>query len=55
MRATSAASLCRMSSAGKWKLITGFYNSDRSVIEPLILADSEQYAKENNITPRDCK
>jgi branched-chain amino acid transport system substrate-binding protein len=41
--------------AGKWKLITGFYDSDREVIEPLILADSEQYAKENNITPRDCK
>ncbi len=41
--------------AQKWKLITGYYDSDRSVIEPLILADSEQYAKENNITPRDCK
>lgn len=41
--------------AGKWKLITGFYDSDRSVIDPLIQADSEQYAKENNITPRDCK
>jgi branched-chain amino acid transport system substrate-binding protein len=41
--------------AGKWKLITGYYDSDRSVIEPLIQADSEQYAKENNITPRDCK
>jgi branched-chain amino acid transport system substrate-binding protein len=41
--------------AGKWKLITGYYDSDRSVIDPLIQADSEQYAKENNITPRDCK
>ncbi len=41
--------------AGKWKLITGFYDSDREVIDPLIKADSEQYAKENNITPRDCK
>jgi branched-chain amino acid transport system substrate-binding protein len=41
--------------AGKWKLITGFYDSDREVIDPLIQADSEQYAKENNITPRDCK
>jgi branched-chain amino acid transport system substrate-binding protein len=41
--------------AQKWKLITGFYDSDREVIDPLIQADSEQYAKENNITPRDCK
>jgi branched-chain amino acid transport system substrate-binding protein len=41
--------------AQKWKLITGFIESDQSVIQPLILADSEQYAKENNITPRDCK
>ncbi len=41
--------------AGKWKLITGYYDSDRAVIDPLIEADSAQYAKENNITPRDCK
>ncbi len=41
--------------AKKWKLITGYFDSDRSVIDPLIKADSEQYAKENNITPRDCK
>ena len=27
----------------------------REVIDPLIKADSEQFAKENNITPRDCK
>ncbi len=41
--------------AGKWKLITGYFDSDRSIIDPLIQADSEQYATENNITPRDCK
>ena len=41
--------------AGKWNLITGYYDSDQDVIGPLIKADSEQYAKENNITPRDCK
>lgn len=41
--------------AGKWGLITGYYSSDQEVIDPLIKADSEQYAKENNITPRDCK
>jgi branched-chain amino acid transport system substrate-binding protein len=41
--------------AGTWKLVTGFYDSDREILDPLIKADSEQYAKENNITPRDCK
>jgi branched-chain amino acid transport system substrate-binding protein len=41
--------------AQKWKLVTGFIESDRVVIEPLIIEDSEKYAKENNITPRDCK
>lgn len=41
--------------AGKWKLVTGYFDSDRSIIDPLIQADSEQYAKENNITPRECK
>jgi branched-chain amino acid transport system substrate-binding protein len=41
--------------AQKWKLVTGFIDSDREVIDPLILADSEKYAAENNITPRDCK
>ena len=41
--------------AGKWTLITAFYDSDKEVIDPLIKADSEQYAKENNIAPRDCK
>ncbi len=41
--------------AGKWKLVSGYYDSDREVIDPLIKADSEKFAKENNITPRDCK
>ncbi len=41
-------------SAGKWSLITGFVASDRSVLDPLIAADSAAYAAENNITPRDC-
>jgi branched-chain amino acid transport system substrate-binding protein len=40
---------------GKWKLITDFIASDREVIDPLIAADSEAFAKENNITPRECK
>ncbi|MGA8769892.1 MAG: ABC transporter substrate-binding protein [Rhodomicrobium sp.] len=40
---------------GKWKLVSNYFDSDREVIDPLIKSDSEQYAKENNITPRDCK
>jgi len=37
-----------------WKLIGGFESPDMKVIGGLITADSEAYAKENNITPRDC-
>ena len=40
--------------AKKWSLITGFIKPDMDVIEPLIQADSEAFAKENNITPRSC-
>lgn len=38
--------------AGKWNLITEFTEPDNEVIEPLITADSEAFAKENNITMR---
>ncbi|HBQ35577.1 MAG TPA: ABC transporter permease, partial [Rhodobacteraceae bacterium] len=38
-----------------WSLITEFGPSDTEVINALIEADSMAYAKENNITPRDCK
>jgi branched-chain amino acid transport system substrate-binding protein len=38
----------------EWKLIGDFEAPDMEVIAPLIKADSEAYAKENNITPRDC-
>jgi branched-chain amino acid transport system substrate-binding protein len=41
--------------AKKWSLATGFYESDRDVIDKLIAEDSANYAKENNITPRTCK
>jgi len=41
--------------AQKWNLVTDWIASDRSVVDPLIAADSAAYAKENNITPRDCK
>lgn len=37
-----------------WSLITGFTGADRPVVDSLIKADSEAYASENNIAPRDC-
>ena len=38
--------------AGKWNLITDWIQSDSDVIDPLITADSEAFAKENNIAKR---
>lgn len=39
----------------QWKVVTPYYEADREVVDKLIKEDSEQYAKENNIKPRDCK
>ncbi len=41
--------------AKQWKMISDFYEPDMEVIQPLIKADAEAYAKENDITPRECK
>ncbi len=41
--------------AKKWSLITDFIAADREVVDALIAEDSAAFAKENNITPRDCK
>jgi branched-chain amino acid transport system substrate-binding protein len=38
----------------KWKVVTDWISADRDVIDPLIAEDSETFASENNITPRDC-
>jgi branched-chain amino acid transport system substrate-binding protein len=38
-----------------WRIATKFYEPDMDVIQPLIDEDSGKFAKENNITPRDCK
>ena len=37
--------------AGTWSMITDYIQSDQDVLAPLVAADSEAYAKENNITP----
>lgn len=41
--------------AKKWTAVSEFIESDRSIIDPLIVEDSGAYAKENNIKERDCK
>ena len=38
--------------AKQWKLISDFTQPDEAVLEPLIAADSEAFAKENSIQPR---
>ncbi len=40
--------------AKKWNKVTDFYDADREVVDALIAEDSGAYAKENNLTPRDC-
>jgi branched-chain amino acid transport system substrate-binding protein len=37
-----------------WTLITDFIEADREVVDPLIEEDAQAFAKENNITPREC-
>jgi branched-chain amino acid transport system substrate-binding protein len=39
----------------KWKIVSEQFDPDRDVVGKLIAEDSEKYAKDNNITPRDCK
>ncbi len=41
-------------SAKTWSLVSEFAPVDREVLDPLIMEDSEAFAKENNITQRDC-
>jgi branched-chain amino acid transport system substrate-binding protein len=38
----------------KWNLITDWIEPMRDVVRPMIEKAAEEYAKENNITPRDC-
>jgi len=38
----------------EWKPITDFIDPNRDELWPAYKASAEQYAKENNITPRDC-
>jgi branched-chain amino acid transport system substrate-binding protein len=38
----------------QWKVITDWIPSDQKIVRPMIEASAAQYAKEKNITPRDC-
>ena len=38
----------------QWHVTSSVYQSDLSVIRPIIKASAEKYAAENKITPRDC-
>lgn len=40
--------------AGKWNMISEFTEPDQEILTPLIAEDSEAYAKEASITPREC-
>jgi branched-chain amino acid transport system substrate-binding protein len=39
----------------RWRLVSRFYEPGRSLIEPMIRADSERYATENGISIRTCR
>jgi branched-chain amino acid transport system substrate-binding protein len=37
-----------------WKTISDFYSADEKILGPMVKAQAEKYAKDKNITPRDC-
>ncbi len=39
---------------GKWNITSDWYQSDKSLIDPLVKELSAKYAKDKNITPRSC-
>jgi branched-chain amino acid transport system substrate-binding protein len=38
----------------KWNVITDWIASDQTLVRPLIEDSARKYAKEKEITPRDC-
>ena len=38
----------------EWKIISDYYTADQSILEPMVKEFATKYAKEKNITPRDC-
>jgi branched-chain amino acid transport system substrate-binding protein len=37
-----------------WKTISDFYTADQKILAPMVKTQAEKYAKDKNITPRDC-
>jgi len=37
-----------------WKIISDYYTADEKLLAPMVKEHAEKYAKEKNITPRDC-
>ena len=38
----------------EWKIISDYYKADLSVLDPMVKEQAAKYAKDKNITPRDC-
>lgn len=38
----------------KWVVLTDWIEGNKALIHPLFMADAKKYAKEKNLTPRDC-
>ena len=38
----------------EWKMISGNYKADLSILDPMVKEQSAKYAAEKKITPRDC-
>ncbi|MBI3702484.1 MAG: ABC transporter permease, partial [Rhizobiales bacterium] len=38
----------------QWKVISGYYKADLSILDPMVKEASEKYAADKKITPRDC-
>jgi branched-chain amino acid transport system substrate-binding protein len=52
---TGTAAIQQWDGTGKrWRLVSRFYQPDRDLIDPLLKADSEQYASKNSIAVRNC-
>lgn len=39
----------------KFKIVSDWYQSDKSFVDPLVKSEAAKYAKEKNITPRTCE
>jgi branched-chain amino acid transport system substrate-binding protein len=38
----------------EWKIISDYYKADLSLLDPMVKEQAAKYAKDKNITPRDC-